>query len=110
LVSGAAGSDRWAIPLSAGFAYSVRKWSEKAKAAQRAKAESGIFPGMAPLGYVNEEWKGMKRIYVDTEVAEKVVRLFEFAASGLSLSRIRLRAHSLGVKARGGKILGRSSV
>jgi site-specific DNA recombinase len=52
----------------------------------------------------------MKRIYVDTEVAEKVVRMFEFAADGVSLDRIRLRVHAMRLRARKGKIMGRSSV
>jgi hypothetical protein len=80
--------------------------TERSKAAMRAKAERGVFPGCAPLGYGNAEVEGEKVIVPDPETAPKVRRLFELAAGKrMSLRKLAAEAEEMGLRSRNGKPL-----
>jgi len=61
----------------------VENLSEEVKEGMREKAEQGIWPSKAPLGYVNAPGPdGKKIIVVDAATAEIVKRMFEGYATG----------------------------
>jgi DNA invertase Pin-like site-specific DNA recombinase len=66
----------------------VENLKEEVKKGMREKAEQGIYPGRAPLGYRNNPLT--RAIDVDSERAPIVKRIFEMYASGyFSLSTLR---------------------
>ncbi|MFZ5452536.1 MAG: recombinase family protein [Thermodesulfobacteriota bacterium] len=56
--------------------------SEETKKGMLEKAEQGIFPSFAPLGYINVECGGKRIIQIDPEMAPFVRQLFEWYATG----------------------------
>jgi DNA invertase Pin-like site-specific DNA recombinase len=58
----------------------VENLKEEVKKGMREKAEEGIYPGRAPIGYRNNP--ATRAIDVDTERAPKVRRIFELYATG----------------------------
>lgn len=57
--------------------------SEESRKGQQEKAEQGIWPTRAPLGYLNVTGPdGRKIIAVDPEIAPQVAKLFEWYATG----------------------------
>lgn len=85
--------------------------TDRSKAAMRAKAEQGIFPGCAPLGYKNVKVDGQKTITLDLETAPKVKRLFELASKKkMSLRKLAIEAEKMGLRSRNGKTFGPSSL
>ncbi|ESZ05711.1 resolvase [Mesorhizobium sp. L2C089B000] len=73
--------------------------SEEARKGQMEKAEQGIWPSKAPLGYLNVTAKnGKKVIEPDPVVAPVVTKLFERYATGLySLKALTKAAHCDGL-------------
>ena len=75
----------------------------------RAKAERGILPGCAPIGYKNAIVNGEKVIVLDPKTAPKVKRLFEMAPK-MSLRKLAVEAEKMGLRSRNGKMFGPSSI
>jgi site-specific DNA recombinase len=83
--------------------------SEEVKKGLREKAEQGEWPQQAPLGYVNNRTTHL--VEPDPERAPFVRRLFELYATGqYSLSKVRDRIDTEGLKSRTGKRLPKSVV
>jgi site-specific DNA recombinase len=72
--------------------------SEETKKGMFEKAEQGIYPSFAPLGYINVECNGKRFVQSDPVVSHQVVKLFEWYATGnysinkKAVSRSRLEA------------------
>lgn len=73
--------------------------SEEARKGQMEKAEQGIWPTKAPLGYLNVTGSdGKKVIAPDAELAPMITRLFErYSTGGYSLKAITKAAHAEGL-------------
>ncbi len=56
--------------------------SEETKKGMREKAEQGIYPSFAPLGYINVASNGKRDIALDPETAPLIRRLFDLYATG----------------------------
>lgn len=86
-------------------------WTEKAKDAMREKANSGVLPGCAPLGYKNVEIEGEKVIVPDLITAAKVRNLFLLAESRkYTLRGILPLVEAMGLRSRNGKQIGLSAL
>ena len=84
---------------------------EEVKKGMTEKAKQGIFPSMAPVGYVNTVDGHRKVIKPDPELAPMVRRVFEaYAAKEVSLDGATALAKSLGIRTRTGKVYARSSI
>jgi site-specific DNA recombinase len=72
--------------------------SEEARKGMQEKAEQGIWPTKAPLGYQNADGANGKRIIEpDPDVAPQVMKLFEwYAAGGLGLRELAKKARNAG--------------
>ena len=71
--------------------------SEETKKGMIEKAEQGIYPSFAPLGYVNVECNGKRFIQLDPDVCPQVRLLFEWYATGnYSLLELTRKAHDEG--------------
>ena len=91
----------------------AKKWSNdisrKASMGMREKAEQGFYPGLVPLGYLNDRATGS--VTVDAETAPLVVKAFELMASGQwSLSMLVDKLHVLGLRTRKQNKLQKSSL
>ncbi len=72
--------------------------SEETKKGMLEKAEQGIYPSFAPLGYINVECNGRRFIQPDQAVGSIVKQLFEWYATGqYSLLEVSNKAHSEGL-------------
>jgi site-specific DNA recombinase len=73
--------------------------SEEARKGQLEKAEQGIWPSKAPLGYLNVTGpNGKKIIQPDPQSSSLIIQLFEWYASGLySLKETAEKAKSVGL-------------
>ena len=73
--------------------------SEEARKGQQEKAEQGIWPTKAPLGYLNVQGADGKRIIApDPAVASIIAKIFEWYAPGvLSLEEIADKAQAAGL-------------
>ena len=73
--------------------------SEEARKGQQEKAEQGIWPTKAPLGYLNVTGPdGRKVIAVDPELAPIVTKLFEWYATGeYALKELAKKARAVGL-------------
>ncbi len=76
------------------------------------KRKHGEYPGPAPLGYVNAIiGPGRRNIVPDEDVAPKVIRLFEMAASGLyTLQTLWLEAQKMHLLSRRGQTLSKQTI
>jgi site-specific DNA recombinase len=91
--------------------YYSQEAGRRISAAMREKAERGIMPGCAPLGYKNAWVDGQKTIAIDPETAPKVKRLFELAGrKKWSLRKLAAEADRMGLKTRNSKAFGLSSL
>jgi site-specific DNA recombinase len=62
------------------------------------KAEQGIYPSFAPLGYINVESNGKRSIAPDPVLAAVIRQLFEWYATGLhSLLEVSKKVHEEGL-------------
>ena len=82
--------------------YYVDSLSENTKRGLREKVRRGIFPGLAPLGYLNDPRS--KEIVVDKQFAPIIKQVFESYASGrYTLREISLLLKEKGIMTRGEK-------
>ncbi|KUK51712.1 MAG: Recombinase [candidate division TA06 bacterium 32_111] len=84
--------------------YYVDNLSENIKRGHRQKLKNGLWPQMAPLGYLNN--KETKQIYVDKEKSPLIKKAFETYATGkYTLKELRKIINELGLRGRRGKML-----
>ena len=84
--------------------YYVDNLSENIKRGHRQKLKNGLWPQMAPLGYLNN--KETKMIYVDKEKSPFIKKAFEAYATGNNtLKNLRTIINSLGLVGKKGKML-----
>lgn len=82
---------------------------ERVSLGMRTKAEKGLWPSTAPIGYLNDPLT--RNIAVDAGSSEKVIALFEAYASGrYSLRDAARLARELDLRGRRGGVLNRSQV
>jgi site-specific DNA recombinase len=82
--------------------YYVDNLSENIKRGHRNKVKEGIWPQMAPLGYVNIN----KKIVPDENIAPLIRKTFEAYSSGsFTLRQLRDKFNGLGLKRKSGKEL-----
>ncbi len=83
--------------------------SEETKKGMREKAEQGLYPSFAPIGYRNN--RETQRIDLDPETAPLVKKLFEWYSTGnYSLLQVKNMAHEEGLTYRSGKKISKSTV
>ncbi len=84
----------------------VDNLSEEIRKGMRKKAEEGLWPSVAPIGYVNVPAPGRPSIVPHPEIAPLVLRLFQSYAEGeASLKRVAAWAQTLGLSSpRGGRL------
>ena len=84
--------------------YYVDNLSENIKRGHRQKLKNGLWPQMAPLGYLNN--KETKLIYVDKEKSPFIKKAFEIYSSGNhTLKNLRKIINGLGLVGKKGKML-----
>ncbi len=84
--------------------YYIDNLSENIKRGHRQKLKNGLWPQMAPLGYLNN--KEAKQIYVDKEKSPLIKKAFETYATGkYTLKEIRKIINDLGLKGRRDSLL-----
>ncbi len=72
--------------------------SEETKKGMLEKAQQGIYPGHAPLGYINVTCNGKRIIQPDPAVAPMIRKLFEWYATGnYSLKQVTHKAVAAGM-------------
>lgn len=72
--------------------------SEEAKKGMLEKAEQGIYPSFAPIGYINVECNGKRTIQPDPGFAPLIGKLYDWYATGnYSLLEVTKKAHSEGL-------------
>ncbi len=82
--------------------YYVDNLSENIKRGHRNKVKDGIWPQMAPLGYVNKN----RKIVPDENIAPLIKKTFEAYSSGsFTLRQLRDKFNGLGLKRKSGKEL-----
>ena len=88
--------------------YYIDNLSENIKRGHRNKLKNGLWPQMAPLGYLNE--KNTKKIIVDPNKANLIKKSFELYAGGTyTLSNLRKTINDLGLIGPKGKTLWNSN-
>src|SRR3989339_924465 len=84
--------------------YYIDNLSENIKRGHRQKLKNGLWPQMAPLGYLNN--KETKQIYVDKEKSPLIKKAFEAYATGkYTLKEIRKIINDFGLKGRRDSLL-----
>src|SRR3989337_3741975 len=84
--------------------YYIDNLSENIKRGHRQKLKNGLWPQMAPLGYLNN--KETKQIYVDKEKSPLIKKAFEAYATGKhTLKELRKIINELGLKGRRDSLL-----
>src|SRR3990167_7330092 len=79
--------------------YYIDNLSENIKRGHRQKLKNGLWPQMAPLGYLNN--KETKQIYVDKAKSALIKKTFEAYATGnYTLAQLRKIINELGLKGR----------
>jgi len=82
--------------------YYVDNLSENIKRGHRNKVKDGIWPQMAPLGYVNKN----RKIVPDENIAPLIKKTFEAYSTGnFTLRQLRDKFNELGLKRKSGKEL-----
>ena len=88
--------------------YYIDNLSENIKRGHRQKLKQGLWPQMAPLGYLNDS--KTKQVYVDKEKAPLIKKAFELYATGkYTLKEIRKIINDLGLRGRKNKPLSTSN-
>ena len=84
--------------------YYIDNLSENIKRGHRQKLKNGLWPQMAPLGYLNN--RETKQIYVDKEKSPLIKKAFEAYSTGkYTLKEIRKIINELGLKGRRDSLL-----
>src|SRR6266542_803579 len=87
--------------------YYVDNLSENIRRGQRQKIKNGIWPMMAPIGYLNHPTE--RTIYPDLERAPLIRKAFELHAAGTyTLEQVRDVVNAMGLRTRYGKPLVKS--
>lgn len=82
----------------------VDNLSEETKKGQIQKAESGLYPSRAPIGYINTEDGGKKIIIPDPVYSSVIKRIFNIYATGsISLKKLARTLQDTGLQLRGTK-------
>ena len=88
--------------------YYIDNLSENIKRGHRQKLKQGLWPQMAPLGYLNN--KETKQIYIDKEKAPLIKKAFELYATGkYTFKELRKIINDLGLRGRRNKPLSTSN-
>ena len=75
--------------------------SEETKKGMLEKAEQGIYPSFAPIGYINVECNSRRYIQPDPNMAPTIVKLFEWYSTGkYSLKSLTSKIHDEGLSFR----------
>ncbi len=86
------------VVMAKGF---IDNLSEEIKKGMQEKAEQGLYPSFAPLGYVNAICNGKKHIQPDPEMAPFVQKLFQlYSTKNFSLLELSLKIHEDGLNSR----------
>ena len=85
-------------------------WTDKAIASMEEKAQRGVMPNRAPLGYINTRTKQNRNISLDYPTYRVIENLFRAVANGYSLKEAGIFAGYIGLKNRKGGTLNPSSV
>ena len=87
------------VALARGY---IRNLSEETRKGMEEKAEEGLYPSYAPLGYVNSQREDGKRVIEpDPERAPVIVKLFEwYSTGGYSLKDVTRMAREAGLTSR----------
>lgn len=89
--------------------YYIDALSENVKRGLREKLRKGEWPGVAPTGYLND--RAEKKIVIDPQRAEKVVKLFkQYSTGNYSIKDIRNFSRKLGLVSRKGIPLSVSNI
>lgn len=89
--------------------YFSAQLSERVKDAMEVKAKKGIYPSLAPVGYLND--RETKTIVPDPEMAPIIGELFEvYANTDISLFDLVKRAKKRGLKTRRGETMGKGAI
>lgn len=85
--------------------------SEEVRKGMLEKASQGIYPSIAPYGYLNAKVDGKKLIVIDPDAAAYIKQMFFLFASGsYSLSTLKNKMLADGMVYRGGKKLYKSKI
>ncbi len=86
--------------------------SAEAKKGMRAKAEEGLYPSVAPIGYTNTvNAQGVKVIVPDPVTAPLVTLLFEkYSIGNAPLLDLSKEMHELGMRSKRGNMVGVSTI
>jgi len=93
-------------------AYISRNISAEARKGMRAKAEAGLYPSVAPMGYVNtSDANGVKIIETDSESAPLIQEVFEkYAAGGVAIADIAELLYEKGLRTKRGNRISTSTI
>ena len=96
--------------VQAAFAkYFSDQLSERVKLGMATKAQKGLWPTNAPIGYFNDQVT--KGLTIDSERAPLVQEMFEkYVGSDMSLNALRVWAKDRGLRSRGGAVLTKSTI
>ncbi|MFZ5806247.1 MAG: recombinase family protein, partial [Verrucomicrobiota bacterium] len=84
--------------------YYIDNLSENIKRGHRQKLKNGLWPQMAPLGYLNN--RETKQIYVDKEKSPFIKKAFEaYSSEKYTLKELQKIINELGLRGRRGKML-----
>ena len=89
--------------------YYIDNLSENIKRGIRQKVRNGVYPGLAPVGYLNDPKS--RGIAIDTHKAPLVSKIFELYSTGdYTLERLKDAITSLGFRTRNNKAIGVSKL
>ena len=93
-------------------AYISHNISAEAKKGMKAKAEAGLYPSVAPLGYKNTaNANGVKIIVRDTKTAPLVEMIFnKYSLGGMAIKEIASNLYENGLRTKRGKRLSNSTI
>lgn len=84
--------------------------SIKTKMGFKNKAEKGIYPHKAPVGYKNIKINNEPKITIDPDNAQYVKKAYELCATGISAKEIAEKLYTEGFRTRNGKKVPKSSI
>jgi len=89
--------------------YYIDNLSENIKRGIRQKVRNGVYPSMAPVGYLNDPIT--RSIIIDRDKAPLVRKIFELYSTGeYTLTRLKDTISSLGFTTRNNKLIGESKL
>src|SRR3989338_2060790 len=89
--------------------YYIDNLSENVKRGLRQKVRNGVWPGLAPPGYLNN--KNLRKVVIDPVKGPLVRRMFEAYATGeFNLPNMQKQAFEWGLMSRSGKFLSKSEL